>query len=724
VIREAAGESVRIAINRSPLEASAMSPKSNPTPFEDNGRVAVIGGGPAGSFFAISFLRSIEKTGRKASLTIIEKKNPEPQADDASFFSCREGCNYCAGGISPMLADALEQEDLVLPEEVIAGRIRSLTVHGDWKSIELRVLESRKMFAVFRGSRPKTRLDQYRNFDSFLLGAARRAGADIVTGEVDDVRYAESGKPIVSYQSFENGRALHNMVEADFVVFAGGVNQSIGASRAAKPLSSILRKLIPGFSPPQVRKALIGEIEIQKDAGSLLEGEIHFVEYGSKALKIEMSSLIPKGNYITVVMLGRAVDEMDLAHKKPLLEAYLALPQIRRILPAGTVARLACTCHPRMAVGHARHPVGERVAMIGDMAWSRLYKDGIYSAYLTASALSRAILNAGIGRDALAISYGREIRRLSRDNTFGRFVFMLNRLVFANPALSRILYQAVLTERKTKPRRSRRLAEILWKIASGDDTYRASLAAMFHPLTVSSILGGGFLVTLRNYLTERIFGLKWHNLGRFPTGLHKEDMEEKRKEFMSAAAERRPGLRRPDFESMYSLVIKAEKSRIWNHLGTFGDEDRDYFQPRFLKVQRISGKANEPDCVIRYQTPFKFLNFRLKLEKRIASDILVYTVEDGFAAGGLLFFRIEEFKPGVHQLSIYVAFHVAKGRTWTEKIFWTVFRRAFPGFVHDVLWNHSLCKMKDTIEKNPAWPDRIPRAQRLSRPAGAAGTAD
>jgi len=700
-----------------------MNSKSHPTPFEDNGRVVVIGGGPAGSFFAISFLRSIEKTGRKASLTIIEKKNPEPRADDASFFSCREGCNYCAGGISPMLADALEREDLVLPDEVIAGRIRSLTVHGDWKSVELRFPESRKMYAVFRGSRPKTRLDQYRNFDSFLLGAAGRAGADIVTGEVDDVRYAESGKPVVFYQSFENGRALRSMIEADFVVFAGGVNQSLGSFGAVKPLSHVLRNLIPGFSPPRVRKALIGEIEIQKDAGALLEGEIHFVEYGSQALKIEMSSLIPKGNYITVVMLGRAVDEMDLARKKPLLEAYLALPQIRRILPTGTVTRLACICHPRMAVGHARHPLGERVAVIGDMVWSRLYKDGIYSAYLTASALSRAILDEGVGRDALALSYGREIRRLSRDNAFGRFVFMLNRVVFANPALSRILYQAVLTERKTKLKRSRRLADILWKIASGDDTYRASLAAMFHPLTVSSIVGGGLLVTLRNYLTERFFGLRWHNLGRFPTGLHKEDMEEKRKEFV-AAAERREGLQRPNFESMYSLVIKAEKTRIWNHLGTFGDEDRDYFRPRFLKVQRISGEANEPGCIIRYQTPFKFLNFRLKLEKRIASDILVYRVEDGFAEGGLLLFRIEEFKPGVHQLSIYVAFDVAKGRTWSEKFFWTVFRRAFPGFVHDVLWNHSLCKMKDTIEKNPAWPDRVPRAERLSRPAGAAGTAD
>ncbi|NQU25588.1 MAG: hypothetical protein HQ567_30245 [Candidatus Nealsonbacteria bacterium] len=29
---------------------------------------------------------------------------------------------------------------------------------------------------------------------------------------------------------------------------------------------------------------------------------------------------------------------------------------------------------------------------------------------------------------------------------------------------------------------------------------------------------------------------------------------------------------------------------------------------------------------------------------------------------------------------------------------WYAFGLAFPGFVHDVVWNHSLCKIKDLVE--------------------------
>jgi hypothetical protein len=65
-----------------------------------------------------------------------------------------------------------------------------------------------------------------------------------------------------------------------------------------------------------------------------------------------------------------------------------------------------------------------------------------------------------------------------------------------------------------------------------------------------------------------------------------------------------------------------------------------------------------------------------------------------------MIFDIEKVKPGVHALSIYVAFDFARGKKWTEKLCWTFFRRFFPGYVHDVLWNHSLCQLKDIIEKD------------------------
>jgi flavin-dependent dehydrogenase len=601
------------------------------------------------------------------------------------------------------LAEALEEEGLQLPEDVIAGTIRSLTIHGHWKNIELRVPENKKMFAVFRGSRPKGRANQDRNFDSFLLEKAREAGAEVIFGEVYDLSYSDEGKPIVLYRPAKSGGGaggeVGQAVEASFLVLAGGVNQALGRPIGNNPFWDVARKAVPGYSPPEVRRALICEVEIQEDQEAFLEGEIYFIQYGSKSLKIEMSSLIPKGRYITAALLGRSVDSLKSSDNLALIQEYLKLPQLRRILPFGATMRPVCVCAPNMTVGAAARAVGRRAAVVGDMVWARLYKDGIYSAYLTATALARAILEAGIDGRSLRAAYGPVLKKLSRDNGYGRVLFMLNRLVFSNPTLSRILYQAVLTERKTKPERARRLAEVLWKMASGDDTYRAGLRAMFHPLSVWSIFAGGFLLTVRNFLTEQAFGLRWHKLGRYPTGLHKEDMEEKREVLLLVGS---PGFGpgRPAFESMYSITIKSEPHKIFRYLGTFGERDRGYFKPRWLKVERISGRPNQPGSLIRYKTPFKFLDFQVTLESRVEDKNLVYRVSDGFAEGGILIFDIEKAKPGVFVLSIYVAFEFARGKKWTEKIFWFLFRHFFPGFVHDVLWNHSLCQLKDIIEKD------------------------
>jgi len=671
--------------------------------LQENDTIVIVGGGPAGTFFAIHFLRLAKLHGLEANLVIIEKKGEDGPGEAFPHFSCREGCNYCAGGLSPKLAEALEEEGLFLPEDIIAGTIRSLTIHGHWKNIELRVPENKKMSAVFRGSRPKGRANQDRNFDSFLLEKAREAGARVIFGEVYDLSYSDEGKPTVLYRPANSGgtsgEEAGQEIEASFLVLAGGVNQALGKPIDKYPFWDAVRKAVPGYSPPGVRRALICEVEIQEDLGTFLEGEIYFIQYGSKSLKIEMSSLIPKGKYITAALLGRSVDGLKSSDNLALIEEYLRLPQVRRILPFGATMRPVCICAPNMTVGAAAQTVGKRAAVVGDMAWARLYKDGIYSAYLTATALARAILEDGIDSRSLRAAYGPVIKKLRRDNGSGRVLFMLNRLVFSNPTLSRILYQAVLTERKTKPERARRLAEVLWKVASGDDTYRAGLRAMFHPLSVWSIFAGGFLLTIRNFLTEQAFGLRWHKLGRYPTGLHKEDMEERREVLLRGG---RPdfGPGKPAFESMYSITIKSEPDKIFRYLGAFGEKNRGYFKPRWLKVERISGSPNEPGSLIRYKTPFRFLDFQVMLESRVEDKTLVYGVRDGFAEGGILIFDIEKAKPGVFVLSIYVAFEFARGKRRTEKIFWFLFRHFFPGFVHDVLWNHSLCQLKDIIEKD------------------------
>jgi NADPH-dependent 2,4-dienoyl-CoA reductase/sulfur reductase-like enzyme len=53
--------------------------------------IVVVGGGPAGAFFAIHFLRLAKLRGLAADLVIIEKKGEAGPGEALPHFSCREG---------------------------------------------------------------------------------------------------------------------------------------------------------------------------------------------------------------------------------------------------------------------------------------------------------------------------------------------------------------------------------------------------------------------------------------------------------------------------------------------------------------------------------------------------------------------------------------------------------------------------------------------------------
>jgi hypothetical protein len=444
-----------------------------------------------------------------------------------------------------------------------------------------------------------------------------------------------------------------------------------------------------------------------------MKGELHFVLYGSRSLKIDMSSLVPKTRCITVVLLGQAIDTATPSKNSSIVREFLELPHIKRLLPKDVMLQPVCICNPNMTVGAARNPFGHRVAITGDAVVSRLYKDGILSAYLTSSALADCIWDVGIDRASLKKGYSPIIRRFKRDCWFGRKVFFLNRVAFSNAGLSRILYQAVLTERKTKPQHQRRLNHLLWSIASGDET-------------LALIATGGVLVTIRNVFAERFFGLKWKGLQGYTTGVRKEAFEARRKEFMKVLGiEELPAS--SEFESMYSIIVKGPRNLIFQQLGKFGESDREYFTPRMIKVYRTAGKPNQVGSTIRYDLFHRVLRFSIALEKIIDERYLVYRVKSGFARGGTLLFAIDSVREGVFLLSTYVRFSFPKPNNVIKKFGWHIFKTVFPGFLHDVFWNHSLCKIKHLVEtddgvsrETEALTDRETKV--LPRNTGVSGT--
>ncbi|MBN1630420.1 MAG: hypothetical protein JW990_11695, partial [Thermoleophilia bacterium] len=679
-------------------------------PLPDDATVVVVGGGPAGSFFAIRLLRAARRAGRAVNVTILEKKT-EICFYSPVAFSSWEGCNYCAGGVSPRLVDGLRAEAIAIPDEIIESRPTEIVVHGDWKSILLPVPEGRELLSVFRGSRPQQRTDRYLNCDIFLLHLAVDEGAQVITADVNNVRYSPDGRPVVNYTTGAGGdstassedaplapddAALEQAITADFAVFASGVNRSPGIDLRDDPVLSALGRMIPRLRAPKVRKAVIAEMRGDEERMRMIEGEMHFMQYGSKDLHIEMASVVPKKGWMTTVLLGKSVDRAEASSSLHLVERFLQLPNIRRLIPHRAQLIARCCCNPNMTVGAARNPFGDRVALTGDLAVARLYKDGLYSAFTTSSALAECVLDEGIDKRSLARRYGPVVRRLDVDNRYGRVVFRLSHWVLANPGLSRVLYRAIITERMKTPHETHRLAPLLWGAASGDDGYRHVLAGMLHPASIWSILTGGLILTFRDIATEWLFGLDWTGIPRYGTGVPVERVEETRKALFAVQG-MEPPAQAPDMESMFTIRIRAGKDAVLRQLGAFGDPDRKYLWPRWVKIHRVTGAPNELGTVIRYDVKMLRLYFCIGLEKIDPERYLLYRIVEGMGEGGMLAFVLDELRPGVSLLTIYVGFDFPKG-CGLKGTGWAIGRRLFPKFAHDVIWNHSLCQIRHLAE--------------------------
>jgi flavin-dependent dehydrogenase len=655
-------------------------------------RVAIVGGGPAGSFFAIHLLREAKRLNRHLDVVIVEKRGPtDPSSDD---FQCK-GCNFCAGLISPRLNKILDEHGLVVPDEIIQGRIDYVWIQGEWKNFRLRVPQDMQMCSVFRGSLPGRRMGRPAGFDGFLLGEAVKEGARILYGEVQAITHGASGMPSLTVRASSGKKAS---LDAAFVSFATGINAHCGLDYHDDGLIASVKRLNLAFVPGKSRKAFIFELDVGE--GYLkrnINREIYFIEHGSKHLALEHAALIPKGRFLTVAMIGKCIDEAVLPRdSQQIVRDFLTLPHIDRILPGIAAAPLACACAPRMTVTTAKSPFGDRFAIIGDAVGSRLNKDGLYSAHATASRLAETVLHEGVDKQALAKGYGKTVKWLVADNRFGRIVFAASRVAFTMPVMSRIMYQAFATEYKVRDERSRPLSVVLWKIASGTADYREVLREMCGYSVLRSILSG-VVVTLRNVAFELLFGLKWGEYGRYPTVVLKEKREVLKEQLASGLGMELG--KAPDFERMYAIKIRGSEEEIMEEMAKFGQPHAKFVSPRFLHIRQIQGVANQVGSVIRYRIPFVRLGAELRLTKRVGFETLLYQVDERLVNHAQLIFNVRPTKDGNRRLSIYAAFDYKRSKRFGGRVLWWCAKVLFPEFVHDVVWNHALCTIKEEVER-------------------------
>lgn len=425
--------------------------------LEDNSRVAVIGGGPAGTFFSYFLLALAERMGMDIRVDIIESRDFSKPAPG--------GCNMCGGIVSESLVQTLATEGIELPSTVVQRGIDSYVLHMDVGSVKIETpLQEKRIAAVHRGAGPRG-IEEHRwdSFDGFLLNLAAGKGANIVSGRVDEVRF-EDGRPLIKVRGGES-RAY------DLCVVAVGVNSGT---------LKLFEDLDVKFVPPGTTKTYICEYALgQETIENYLGSSMH--TYLLKIPRLEFAAMIPKGEYVTVCMLGKQID-------KQLVQSFLGTKEMKRCLPQDwDPQQEVCRCLPKINIKGSDKPFADRLLFVGDCGVSRLYKDGIGAAYKTAKAAATTAIFTGISEEAFRKRFWPACQKLERDNRIGKLIFSSVGLIQSFPFARRAILRMVATEQKNKDM-PQRMSTSLWDLFTGSAPYRDVLLRMSHPFFISRLM--------------------------------------------------------------------------------------------------------------------------------------------------------------------------------------------------------------------------------------------
>jgi flavin-dependent dehydrogenase len=431
----------------------------------DGSRVAVLGGGPAGTFTSYFLLDLAERMGLDIQVDIYEPKEFSKQGPG--------GCNMCGGIISESLVQNLATEGIILPSSVVQRGIESYTLHMDVGTTRIETpLQEKRIGAVHRGGGPRgEKKNRWDSFDGYLLDLAVKKGARKIPRRVDEVHF-DDGHPRI------NGPDGTPQIY-DLLVVAVGIN---GA--AAKFLENF-----PGeFQPPVTSKTYIREFFMSPGQSEATIGNSMQV-FLLDIPRLEFAAIVPKGDYVSMCLLGQDIDS-------ELVEAFVSSPQVKGCMPADWVAtEQACKCAPQISLRGGSPPFGDRVVFVGDAGVTRLYKDGIGAAYRMAKAAASTAVFEGVSAEDFRQHYWPACKRIEADNAIGRYIFAATALVQRMRFARRTIFRMVEKEQRLEGSK-RRMSTVLWDMFTGSAPYREILVRTLHP---------GFWLSMLRELAGSVF---------------------------------------------------------------------------------------------------------------------------------------------------------------------------------------------------------------------------
>ncbi|HSM32013.1 MAG TPA: NAD(P)/FAD-dependent oxidoreductase [Woeseiaceae bacterium] len=424
--------------------------------LRDGSRVAVIGAGPAGSMFSYFLLNMAEMVGLELDVEIFEPRR----------FCHRgpAGCNHCGGIVSESLVQRLATEGIRLPDSVVQRGIESYTLHMDVGDVEIATpLMEKRIAAIYRGNGPRSsEPTDTRSFDGYLLELAQQQGAHVTHRLVTGLTREADSMTVECADRFSEAY--------DLVVLATGVNSR---------LEEMVEKESAEFARPDRTKTFICEFFLGREVIQETFGPSMHV-FLLDIPRLEFAALIPKGDFVTLCLLGDDIDEA-------LIDKFFSAPEVRKRFPGGEIPGHVCHCYPRINTRAANPVYGDRLVLIGDSGSTRLFKDGIGAAYRTSKAAAKTAVFHGISAEDFANHYAPLCRKIENDNRVGKLVFSFASLVQKAPFARRGILQMTATEQQQCDS-PRRMSGVLWDLFSGSASYTDVFMRTLHPAYVGALL--------------------------------------------------------------------------------------------------------------------------------------------------------------------------------------------------------------------------------------------
>ncbi len=442
--------------------------------IETGSRVVIIGGGPAGSLFALYLSHFAEKIGIYPEIIIYERRNFNELGS--------KGCKGCAGILSTSLLRNLDELGLSVPEEIIQRKIERYTVHSPYTSISISNPEKEfQIVSIYRGGGPRT--SHYENpisFDGWLLKEAQKHGARVENQAVSRI-YLE--------QDVEVEVAGKNL-GCDLVVLASGVNTK------RIPIHGLR------YIPPKTRtmaqdELYVGTSEVETQLGN-----------AARAFLIPHSGLIfgtlvPKGPFINVSVISSSRSSVSVTD---FLRHDIVLTRLSE-----SYTRV-CGCQPRVAVSPAHNYYADRFVVVGDAAVSRVYKDGIGSALLTAREAASTVVYHGLRRNDFEHYYRPLCKRMDRDNLWGRLLFLINEKV-KNSRAFLLAQHRLISDEQNNVRGKQPFTKAAWGMFTGSYSYKNIAWMTLNPASLVKISAAVLWESLKRLFRKQVTGPRKLHVG-------------------------------------------------------------------------------------------------------------------------------------------------------------------------------------------------------------------